>query len=164
MLQTRALFGGSPSFAGVMAKRKTATNDFLDSGKWEPAHGSSFETNGRVDTWHTGKSHLVVCWRRPQTVLKGFKSEMFLVKGDAFYESLLAVRKSRTIPDVSKAGHLITKLITSSSVKAFPRWLALSKFSPTKPFLDLAGHRRRKQGFDSPRLQVLCNQLLTDIG
>ena len=46
----------------------------------------------------------------------------------------------------SGASHLITKLITSSAIQAFPRRLTLSKSSRTKPFLDLSGRRRRKQG------------------
>ena len=61
----------------------------------------------------------------------------------------------------SGASHLITKLITSSAIQGFPWRLGLSESSRIKPFLDLAGHRRRKQGFNSPRLQVLCNQVLT---
>ena len=55
----------------------------------------------------------------------------------------------------SGARQLITKLITSSSIQAFPRRLTLSKSSPIKPFLDLSGRRHRKQGFDPHLLQVL---------
>jgi len=54
----------------------------------------------------------------------------------------------------SGASHLITKLITSSAIQGFPWRLGLSESSRIKPFLDLAGHRRRKQGFNSPRLQT----------
>jgi len=52
------------------------------------------------------------------------------------------------------ARHPITKLITSSSIQAFPRRLTLSESSRIKLFLDLSGRRHRKQGFDSPRLQT----------
>ena len=66
------------------------------------------------------------------------------------------------IPGVFRTlAHLITKLITSRAIQAFPWLLGLSESSRIKPFLDLRGRRRRKQGFDSPRLQVLCVQLLT---
>ena len=58
------------------------------------------------------------------------------------------------IPDLSRRSPPNNKLITSSSIQAFPRRLTLSKSSRTKPFLDLAGRRRRKQGFDSPRLHT----------
>ena len=54
-------------------------------------------------------------------------------------------------------------LITSSSIQAFPRRLTLSESSRIKLFLDLAGHRRRKQGFNSHRIQVVYHQVLTYI-
>ncbi len=44
------------------------------------------------------------------------------------------------------ARHPITKLITSSSIQAFPRRLTLSESSRIKLFLDLSGRRHRKQG------------------
>ncbi len=43
------------------------------------------------------------------------------------------------------ARHPITKLITSSSIQAFPRRLTLSESSRIKLFLDLSGRRHRKQ-------------------
>src|SRR5215469_16285359 len=53
--------------------------------------------------------------------------------------------------------HPITKLITSSAIQAFPSLLTLFESSPTKPFLDLAGHRRRKQGSRSGTWRVQIN-------
>jgi hypothetical protein len=61
------------------------------------------------------------------------------------------------------SGHPITKLITSGDIQAFPRRLTLFKFSPIKPFLDLSGCRHRKQGFNSPRIQVTYYEALTYI-
>ena len=74
----------------------------------------------------------------------------------------LRLLKGVEIPDPN-AGHLITKLITSSAIQAFPSRLTLSESSRKKPFLDLPGHRRRKQGFDPPRLQALHTQHFTKI-
>ena len=55
------------------------------------------------------------------------------------------------------ARHPITKLITSSSIQAFPRRLTLSESSRTKP----AGHSDKKQGFEPPRIQVTDHESLT---
>jgi len=88
------------------------------------------------------------------------------------YEAMRAHIRGNDFPETTsqwyslgrEAGFgLITKLITSSSIQAFPSRLTVSESSRRKPVLDHAGRRRRKQGFDSPRLQVLQYQILTYI-
>jgi hypothetical protein len=70
-------------------------------------------------------------------------------------------KASTAIPDVSDARYPITKLITSGFVQPFPLRPTLSEASRITPSLDLSGRKRRKQGFDSPRLQMTDHESLT---